>query len=288
MNLYVGLIHDTVEFIEANIREEISLESVAKRFSMSEFHFNRMFRTVTGSTLKQYILGRKLSGAMEKLGATDEKVIEIAYDFGFRYPEVFSRAFKKQFGVSPEIFRKDKPALETVPKAQIVERNIVNYQGRMTLKGEGVFLKAMRLEGIEFEANTIHEDFRRRMQASADSFFAQARETTHLRKDKFYAAVHCHGEDNGEYAVFYGMEALCPGLEQGLAAFSVPEGWYERFLYTGDMFDIRESFVDDLYRWVMVKEVELLYNGIGMLNIFQEDYPATQEVQILVPVKNPK
>jgi AraC family transcriptional regulator len=276
-----------VEFIEANLLEEISLETVSKRFNVSEFHFNRMFRTVTGSTLKQYILGRKLSGAMERLGGTDEKVIDIAYDFGFRYPEVFSRAFKKQFGVSPEGFRKDKPPLAPVPRAQIVERSITNYQGRLALKGEGVFLKELRLEGFEFQANVNQGDFRQRMQENADAFLARAQNTPRFHSDRFYASVHCLGEDDGEYSVFYGMEADRPGPEEGLAAQTVPEGWYERFVYAGDMFDIRESFVDDLYRWVMVKEVELLYNGVGMLNVFREDYPVTREVQILVPVKNP-
>jgi AraC family transcriptional regulator len=288
MNLYVGLIQDTVEFIEANIREEISLETVSRRFFLSEFHFNRMFRTVTGRTLKQYILGRKLSSAMEKLSATDEKVIDIALDYGFQYPEVFSRAFKKQFGLSPEMFRKDRPILESIPKAQIVERNIVNYQGRMTLKGEGVFLKELHLEGFGFEVDANSDDFRYTMQESADAFLTRAQKSARLKKDKFYAAVHCHGEDNGEYAVFYGMEAIDEGLKEGFESKMVPEGWYQRFLYTGDMYDIRESFMDDLYRWIMVKEVELLYNGIGMLNIFQDDYPSTHAVQILVPVKNPK
>ena len=288
MNYYVALIKDTIEFVEANLCEEISLETVSRRFHISEFHFDRMFRTVTGRTLKQYILGRKLSAALEKLGATQEKVIDIAYDFGFRYPEVFSRAFKKQFGVSPEMFRKDKPAVDPVQKAQIVERSIVNYQGKMALKGEGVFLNELTLEGIEFEANAGHEDFKREMQTSADLFFARALQSPRLIKDRFYALVHCHAEDNGEYAVFYGMEAVCPGRAEGLTPRLVPEGWYERFLYTGDMYDIRESFIDDLYRWVMVKEVELAYNGVGMLNIFQKDYPSTHQVQILVPVKNPK
>ncbi len=54
------------------------------------------------------------------------------------------------------------------------------------------------------------------------------------------------------------------------------------------MFDVRLSFVNDLYRWVIVNEIELEMNGIGMLNIFMADYPQTGEVQILVPIKQLK
>ena len=53
------------------------------------------------------------------------------------------------------------------------------------------------------------------------------------------------------------------------------------------MFDIREVFIDDLYKWIMVKEVEICPNGIGMLNIYENSYPANSGVHILVPLKKP-
>ena len=37
----------------------------------------------------------------------------------------------------------------------------------------------------------------------------------------------------------------------------------------------------------MVREIELENNGIGMLNLFQSDYPQTRQVEIFVPVKSP-
>ena len=45
MNLYVSLIQEIVEYIEESLGEEITLSSVSSRFHVSEFHFNRMFRT---------------------------------------------------------------------------------------------------------------------------------------------------------------------------------------------------------------------------------------------------
>jgi len=59
------------------------------------------------------------------------------------------------------------------------------------------------------------------------------------------------------------------------------------FNYQGDMFNIREAFIDDLYRWIMVKEAELNPNGVGMLNIYENSYPRNNSVQILIPVKRP-
>ena len=286
MNTYVRLITDTVSFIEANLREELSLDTVSSRFCVSSFHFDRMFRTVTGRTLKQYILGRKLSEALTPLRETDEKVIDIAYDFGFQYPEVFSRAFKRQFGVSPDAFRKGGADVPPVPKATVIERDIVNYQGTMALKGEGVQLDAFQIAGVELSVNADDPGFRQQMEIASGDFLSRAQAHPAFRQDRFFTLVSCNGRDDGTYSVFCGMEADSPAPD--FAARTVPGGWYKRFLYTGDMYEIRESFVDDLYRWVMVREIELAHNGIGMLNIFGADYPSTHEVQILVPVKQPE
>ena len=105
MNLYVSAIHETIEYIEYNIGESLQLADLSAHAGISDFHFNRIFKTVTGTTLKQYVLGRKLTNALEQLRSTNKSVTEIAMDVGFDYPEVFSRAFKKQFGLSPTNIR---------------------------------------------------------------------------------------------------------------------------------------------------------------------------------------
>ena len=82
MSYYVSLISGVVDFVEENIQDSLSLDDLAGEFSFSAFHFNRIFKTVTGRTLKQYILGRKLTLAMQRLSAGSETVIKVAYDFG--------------------------------------------------------------------------------------------------------------------------------------------------------------------------------------------------------------
>lgn len=288
MNFYVSLINSTINYIEDNISERLTLEAVAKHFSVSEYHFNRMFKTVSGWTLKQYILGRKLTKAYERLTASGESIIDIAYDFGFEYPEVFSRAFKKQFGISPNTCRIEKPELELVKKANVVERDLISCPGGLTMKGTFEYLEELQLKGIYVEADVNSNDFKTKLKASGDAFLGEVQKAGWLKRERLYAVVNCHGEDNGEYTVFYGMEAEADEQEGLFKDRRVPEGWYARFTYYGDMFDIREAFIDDLYRWVMVREVELNPIGVGMLNIFEEDYPVTGSVQILVPVKAAK
>lgn len=285
MNYYVDIINKAIDYIEDNIGAPLSLEEVAGRFCISEFHFNRMFRTVAGRTLKQYILGRKLARAYERLIGTKEPVIDIAYDFGFEYPEVFSRAFKKQFGVSPNGCRSGGHGAELVAKAVVVERDIANYQGSLALKGRLECLQELQLEGIYTEVDTGADDFEAKLRETGAAFMDKASKADWLNRERLYATVSCHGEDNGEYTVFYGLERKRDNSSTPYSRRTVPAGWYAGFSYRGDMLDIRETFVDDLYRWIMVREIQLEPNGIGMLDIFEEDYYETGNVKIYVPVK---
>jgi AraC family transcriptional regulator len=82
MNYYTQMIAEAVNYIENSIDEKLSLAQLASRAGMSDFHFNRIFKTVSGHTLKQYVLGRKLSRALDRLRQTDRSVLDIALDLG--------------------------------------------------------------------------------------------------------------------------------------------------------------------------------------------------------------
>ncbi len=285
MNLYVSAINDTIEYIECNLGENLQLADLSTRAGISDFHFNRIFKTVSGITLKQYILGRKLTKALEQLRNTDKSVIEIAMDLGFEYPEVFSRAFKKQFGVSPANTRKQKNEMYGIKKATIVERDIMNYKGTLALKGHSVFLDAMKLIGVNVKANTHSNTFKQDLKATTEAFILESANNGKFKQDKFYTIVSCGGHDNGEYNVFCGRQPVSDTEMFDFNEYLIPSGWYVDFIYYGDMFDIREVFIDDLYKWIMVKEAELNPNGIGMLNIYDNSYPEVNKVHILVPIK---
>ena len=108
MNSYINLINKTIDYIEENIFERLNLSDISKQAYLSEYHFERLFKVIVGKSLKQYVLGRKLTMALDRLNNTNDPIINIAMDFGFEYPEVFSRAFKKQFGRLSWQIKRDK------------------------------------------------------------------------------------------------------------------------------------------------------------------------------------
>ncbi|TYQ17748.1 UNVERIFIED_CONTAM: AraC-like DNA-binding protein [Acetivibrio alkalicellulosi] len=288
MNLYVSIINEIIEHIESNIGESLQLADLSTRMGISDFHFNRMFRVVTGVTLKQYVLGRKLTKALEQIRSTDKSIIEVGMDFGFDHPEVFSRAFKKQFGLAPSKIRYQKIQLNVIKKATIVERDIINYRGTLALKGNLIFLKTMKLNGINIKANINSTVFKENLKADIETFILKSAKCEEFIKDKFYTIVSCGGNENGEYNVFCGRQPEKSIRMIYLEEFLILDGWFVDFIYHGDMFDIREVFIDDLYKWIMVKEAHIESNGIGMLNIYENNYPQNNKVHILIPIKKPE
>lgn len=84
---------------------DVSLEALAARAGWSPFHFHRAFRRVVGETPKQYTQRLRLERAAARLASTDDPVVSVATASGFGSHEVFTRAFRRQFGCSPSAYR---------------------------------------------------------------------------------------------------------------------------------------------------------------------------------------
>jgi AraC family transcriptional regulator len=102
---YVASIQRTLDYIEENLQEQITLEKLAEIACFSPFHYHRVFQAMVGESVMDYVRQRRLTCAAERLFYSDEKVINIALDAGFQYHESFNRAFKKFYGVSPKQYR---------------------------------------------------------------------------------------------------------------------------------------------------------------------------------------
>lgn len=113
MNWFKAL-NEALEYVEDHILEDIDTEEVAKIALCSKFHFLRTFGMLTGMPLSEYIRHRRLSLAAAELVQTDQKVIDLAFKYGYETPESFTKAFKKLHGISPSVARKEQANLTTI------------------------------------------------------------------------------------------------------------------------------------------------------------------------------
>ena len=87
---------------------EIGLPSVAycaDELNLSANYFGDLIRKETGKSATEYIQSKIIDVAKDELVESDKTINEIAYELGFKYPQHFSRMFKKTAGTSPSEYR---------------------------------------------------------------------------------------------------------------------------------------------------------------------------------------
>lgn len=94
-----------LDFIEAHLSSEISLESLAAEACLSPYHFSRLFRASTGLSPHRYVTRRRIQAAQKMLLSTACPLVQIAIDTGFGCQANFTRVFRKMTGVAPGRYR---------------------------------------------------------------------------------------------------------------------------------------------------------------------------------------
>jgi AraC family transcriptional regulator len=92
--------------VQSNLDRDIRLESLARQYGYSPFHFHRFFSKTVGETPKRHVDRLRLERAAYKLAITGESVLAIALSVGFKNHETFSRAFRRAFGHTPTSYRR--------------------------------------------------------------------------------------------------------------------------------------------------------------------------------------
>ena len=118
MNWITGM-QKAIDYIEANLTEEIDYEKVAAESFSSSYHFQRVFSILCGYTLGEYIRLRRLSLAGAELANAKEKVIDIALKYGYDSPDSFAKAFQKFHGITPSQARADGSMLKSFSRLSI-------------------------------------------------------------------------------------------------------------------------------------------------------------------------
>jgi AraC family transcriptional regulator len=98
---YYQRIQKAIDYIEGHLDQPLTPELCAKEAYMSISGFYRMFLSVVGYTVKEYIRMRRLTLAYKDLLLAQESVLDIAVKYEYQSADSFTRAFKKQFGLLP-------------------------------------------------------------------------------------------------------------------------------------------------------------------------------------------
>ena len=100
-----------IEEIDICIKEHndevLTLKRLADKLNYSEYYFSVKFREISGMKFRDYLRYRRLAFALKRIRDTDDRILDIALDYGFSSNEAFSRAFKDAYGITPSEYRKN-------------------------------------------------------------------------------------------------------------------------------------------------------------------------------------
>ncbi|WP_286230842.1 AraC family transcriptional regulator [Neobacillus mesonae] len=117
---WVESLQKAIDYMEEHLtNSSLSIENIAKQANVSEFHFQRIFSILTDISTGEYIRRRRLTLAAQELLNTNSKVIDIALKYGYETPEAFTKAFRRQHGMTPSQVRTNSGMLRSYNRLMI-------------------------------------------------------------------------------------------------------------------------------------------------------------------------
>lgn len=98
-------VQPALAFAASHLDQDLSLETLARQTGWSPFHLHRVFAATTGESPKELTQRLRLERAAALLLTRSDSVLEVALECGFRSHEVFARAFRHRFGLTPSGYR---------------------------------------------------------------------------------------------------------------------------------------------------------------------------------------
>jgi len=139
-------IQEAINWIEGNLEDEITLKKISSFIGYSEFHTSRKFKQYTGSTLRRYIMLRRLSSAAKEIRDHNVRLIDVAIKYGFSSQEAFTKSFKQAFDITPGEYQRTKKAIPYILKKDVLFPNNLSKKGDVIMVNDSEI--KIRLEEV--------------------------------------------------------------------------------------------------------------------------------------------
>ena len=141
-----------IDLIEQRLSQPIDVAELAKAVATSEYHFRRMFATLSGISISEYVRRRRLTVATAEI-LSGRTVLETAIRYGYGTTDTFSRAFRAMHGLTPTEARKEGAVLHSQPQLRFHLR----VEGSKAMKHRIVDKPAFDLLGFATRVPVVYE-----------------------------------------------------------------------------------------------------------------------------------
>jgi AraC family transcriptional regulator len=148
----ISALNQLVDLIEEHLGEEPDVPALAGRLGTTEYHLRRMFSSLAGMPLSEYVRRRRMTVAAACVVRGEDDLLSIAVRHGYGSVEAFGRAFRAVHGAGPGDVRRDGGPLRTQPQL----RFRLTVEGSIPMETRIVDRPAFRLVGHAARVPLIH------------------------------------------------------------------------------------------------------------------------------------
>ncbi|WP_410655916.1 GyrI-like domain-containing protein [Amycolatopsis sp. lyj-112] len=149
----ISALNGLVDLVERHLTEELDVSGTARALGTTEYHLRRMFSSLAGMPLSEYVRRRRMTVAAADVVRGEDDLLSIAVRHGYGSTEAFGRAFRAVHGAGPGDVRRDGGPLRTQPQL----RFRLSVEGSIPMDTRIADRPAFRLVGHAARVPLIHE-----------------------------------------------------------------------------------------------------------------------------------
>ncbi len=232
-------------YIESRFSGELTLDEVARAAGLSRFHMTRAFGMATGLSIMRYVRGRRLTEAARALANGAPDILSVAIDWGYGSHEAFTRAFRDQFGVTPEEVR----AMRRVESLNLMEPLTMNETPNKLEPPRFVDAPAMTVAGMTARYT---DDSSGGIPSQWQRFAPWIGRVPGQAGPVAYGVCYNYDEESGNIEYLSGVEVKGDGnsLPKELTSVKLPAHRYAVFTHRGHISTIRGTWAAIFREWV--------------------------------------
>ena len=292
-------IQKTLNHIEEHLGEEIQVEELAEIAVLSLFYYQRLFTRLVKTSVRDYIKLRRLAKSLTMLRDKENRIMDIAMEYGFGSHITFTRAFKETYGITPSQYRERPIGLQNFDKPDLLLGYLVVDEG-VPLISEGLVLEMNRKfleEPINFLGVTGYYPFKYGKMVGEktgidtvdeiwDRFFRILPDIPHISEGR-WVGVSYHGDaPDGYSSYFVGAEVKKGAENPGFASWQLP---IREYVVCGFESENHEQMIIDLGKAMKYTRFWLKKHNLIADGFFPEMYYKSKSdisyVELWIPFK---
>ncbi|WP_299008655.1 AraC family transcriptional regulator [uncultured Shewanella sp.] len=286
----------SIDFIENNLNNRISIHDVAAASHYSTYHFSRVFKSLVGDTPKEYLRKRRLTLAAQRLLNENIGILSLALDCQFDSQEAFTRAFKATFKTTPAQYRNQKYRKQKHPTQntashllykEVFTPSMLNFlQNELSMEPQIMTRPPLKVVGIEAQYDNASLDL-----IQLWSAFRPFRDKIKHRASEQAFGIYESYQEKGEDVSFsYICSAAVHHFDdvpQGMITRELPEQLYAQFTHKGSIAHLNKTLKyiwgswlpKSHYEYIEQPDFELYPSGYN-------PHAANSEMTIHIPIKS--